>query len=335
MAVKLGMAIVSTDIQEYIQQIRMLDDAGLAMIGSGDSQALYHEQFIRTALAAEHSRRARVGTWITNPITRHPAVTAAAIATVDDIAPGRAFLGVGTGDSTVYNANLRPASLATLERFVKTIRELHQDGVSNWRGKECYLGWAKRRIPIGMAVSGPRAMRLAGRLADVVWVCFGVQEDQISLAKQYLQEGATEAGRSLDDIDIWWMVQMNIAGSRAQALEPIKANLATSGHITFRYGLEGKAVPEQYQQQIQELARRYQPTRHFDNVSLTDDLGITDYLADRLAILGTVEDCIQRIKELETFGANQLFFYTALPDKERLLAHIANDVIPAVGADTR
>ena len=71
------------------------------------------------------------------------------------------------------------------------------------------------------------------------------------------------------------------------------------------------------------------------NLSLTDDLGVTDYLADRLAILGTVEDCVQRIKELERLGANQLFVYTALPDKERLLEHIANDVIPAVGADTR
>jgi len=59
---------------------------------------------------------------------------------------------------------------------------------------------------------------------------------------------------------------------------------------------------------------------------------LTDYLADRLAILGTVDDCIQRVKDLEALGVNQLFFYTALPDKEKLLTHIANDVIPAVGA---
>lgn len=335
MAVKLGMAIVSTDIPEFIQQVRMLDDAGIAMLGNGDSQALYHEQFIRTALAAEHSRHARVGTWITNPITRHPAVTAAAIATVDDIAPGRAFLGVGTGDSTVYNASLRPASLATLERFISTVRELHLDGASKWRGKDCYLGWAKRRIPIGMAVSGPRAMRMAGRLADVVWVCFGIQDHEIALAKQYLEEGAREAGRSLADIDVWWMVQFNIAGSRAEAVEPIKANLATSGHIIFRYTLEGKTVPAQFQEGAQQLARRYQPTRHFDNVTLTDDLGLTDYLVDRLAIVGTVEDCVERIKDLERLGADQLFFYTALPDKDRLLRHIAEDVIPAVGASAK
>ena len=331
MSVELGVAIVSSDIQEYLRQVRMLDDAGVTMIGCGDSQALYHEQFIRCALAAEHSVRARVGTWITNPITRHPAVTAAAIATVDDIAPGRAFLGVGTGDSTVYNTSLRPARLATLERFIHTIRELHQGGVSEWQGGPCYLTWAQRRIPIGMAVSGPRAMRMAGRLADIVWVCFGLQDEEIAQAKQYLEEGAREAGRTLDDIDLWWMVQFNIAESRQAALEPIKANLATSGHIIFRYGLEGKVVPPQYQHQAEELARRYKPIHHFDSSGLTDELGMTEYLADRLAIVGTVDECVQRIKHLDSRGVHKLFFYTALADKDRLFSQLANEVIPVVG----
>ena len=331
MAVKLGLAIVSNDVQEYICQVRMLDGAGIAMIGCGDSQALYHEQLIRCALAAEHTHHARVGTWITNPITRHPAVTAAAIATVDDIAPGRAFLGVGTGDSTVYNASLRPASLATLERFVQTVRELHQDGSSSWRGRPCHLTWARRRIPVGMAVSGPRAMRLAGRIADIVWVCFGLGEQEIALAKQYLEEGTREAGRSLADIDLWWMVQFNIAESSEAALEPVKANLATSAHIIFRYGLEGKAVPPEYQSRVTELARRYQPLRHFDNAGLTDELELTEYLAERLAIAGTAEECIQRIKGLDAAGVGQIFFYTALPDKERLFDQLATRVIPAVG----
>lgn len=331
MPVKIGMAIVSTDIQEYIQQVQLLDQAGIAMIGCGDSQALYHEQFIRCALAAEHTQQARVGTWITNPITRHPAVTAAAITTVDDIAPGRAFLGVGTGDSTVYNAGLRPARLDTLERFVHTLRELHQRGTSEWQGKPCSLTWAQRRIPIGMAVSGPRALRLAGQLADIVWVCFGLQEEHIRLAKQYLQEGAAAAGRTLDDIDLWWVAQGNIAANREMALDPIKPYLATLGHITFRFSLEGKAVPPHYQPQVTELARRYQPMRHFDNLGLTDDLELTEYLANRFAIVGTPQDFVQQLQHLETMGVNQLFFYTALPDKDRLFRHLATDIIPAVG----
>ena len=80
MAVKLGVAIVSNDIREYIQQVRMLDQAGVAMIGSGDSQALYHEQLIRTALAAEHTVNARVGTWITNKLAARNSKLTAEIA---------------------------------------------------------------------------------------------------------------------------------------------------------------------------------------------------------------------------------------------------------------
>jgi 5,10-methylenetetrahydromethanopterin reductase len=330
MPVKFGMAIVSTDIQAYIQQVQYLDHAGIAMIGCGDSQALYHEQFIRTALAAEHTRQARVGTWITNPITRHPAVTAAAITTVDDIAPGRTFLGVGTGDSTVYNAGLRPARLETLARFVRTLRALHQEGTSTWHGKPCSLTWAKRRLPIGMAVSGPRALRLAGELADIVWVCLGLQEDHIALAKHYLQEGAQAAGRTLDDLDLWWVAQCNVADSREAAVAPIKPYLASLGHIAFRFSLEGKAVPPRYREPVQELARRYQPIRHFDNAGLTDELGLTDYLTDRFAIAGSVDACVQQIQHLESLGVTQLFFYTALPEKQRLFRHLAEAIMPAV-----
>jgi 5,10-methylenetetrahydromethanopterin reductase len=330
MGVDFGMAIVSTDIAAYIRQVRRLDEAGIAMIGCGDSQALYHEQFIRCALAAEHSRQARVGTWITNPFTRHPAVTAAAITTVDDIAPGRAFLGVGTGDSTVYNAGLRPARLDTLERFVHTVRALHAEGTATWQGKPCHLTWARRRIPIGMAVSGPRALRLAGQLADIVWVCFGLQEEHIALARQYLQEGAAAAGRSLADIELWWVAQCNVAETREAALAPIKAYLASLGHIAFRFSLDGKAVPPQYQEQVQELARRYQPIRHFDNVGLTDELGLTEYLADRFAVAGTIDACIAQVRRLEALGVQHLFFYTALPDKDRLFRHLAQDLMPAV-----
>ena len=331
MAVKMGLAIISTDAAEYVRQVRMLDQAGVAMIGCGDSQALYHEQFIRCALAAEHSSNAQVGTWITNPITRHPAVTAAAIATVDDLGPGRAFLGVGTGDSTVYNAGLRPSTLAGLERFIHTVRELHEDGSSTWQGKECHLTWVKRRIPIGMAVSGPRAMRMAGRLADIVWVCFGLQEEEVAIARGYLEEGAREAGRSIDDIDVWWMVQFNVDDSREAAVDAIKANLASSGHIIFRYGLEGKAVPAEYAEQMGELARRYKPIQHFGNVGLTDDLGVTDYLARRLAIAGTPEECVADIKRLEGLGVDKLFFYTSLPDKDRLFSRLVDEVMPRIG----
>lgn len=114
-------------------------------------------------------------------------------------------------------------------------------------------------------------------------------------------------------------------------MEPLAANLATSGHIIFRYGLDGKAVPPEHQQGANELAHLYQPLKHFGNSDLPGQLGLTDYLADRLAIVGNTEEVIQRIKTLESQGVDKLFFYTALPDKQRLFNQLAEEVLPAVG----
>ena len=67
----------------------------------------------------------------------------------------------------------------------------------------------------------------------------------------------------------------------------------------------------------------------FCHVSM-DDLAKLIRGADRLAIVGTTEECIDRIKTLESQGVDQLFFYTALPDKQRLFNQLAEEVLPAV-----
>ena len=59
-------------------------------------------------------------------------------------------------------------------------------------------------------------------------------------------------------------------------------------------------------------------------MGLTDELGITDYLARRLAIAGTPEECVADIKRLEGLGVDKLFFYTSLPDKDRLFDRLVN-----------
>ena len=74
----------------------------------------------------------------------------------------------------------------------------------------------------------------------------------------------------------------------------------------------------------------YQPLKHFGNSDLPGELGLTDYLAGRLAIVGNTKEVIQRIKSLESQGVDKLFFYTALPDKQRLFNQLAEEVLPAV-----
>ena len=81
-----------------------------------DSQNLAGDVYVTLALAAEATGRIAIGTGVTNPYTRHPAVTAASIATIQELTEGRAVLGIGRGDSALAYLGLAPAPVPVFER---------------------------------------------------------------------------------------------------------------------------------------------------------------------------------------------------------------------------
>ena len=321
----IGLSIVGDTLDNFVRYVRQAEEMGVDMIGMGDSQSLYHEMWVRTALAAVNTQHVRVGTWCTNPLTRHPAVTASAVATIDDLTGGRAFLGIGPGDSATYNLGLRPAKLDTLEQYIRVVRDLLQQGTAPWRGRVTRLDWAKRHVPIGMPASGPRALRLAGRLADIVWVCTGIEPDPVAEAYALLEEGAREVGRSLEDLEVWWVAHLNVGDSYEAAIEELKFSLASYAHIIFRFTLEGKAVPDDLADALRSLCDGYQSQFHVTpggvnpNAQLVDQLGLTDYLANRLAIAGSVDQCLQRIQEVRRYGVDRLWFPIRFANKEPVM----------------
>lgn len=123
---------------------------------------LVADPYLELLLAARETQRLRLGPGVTNPITRHPAVTAAAIATLQIESGGRAVLVLGRGDSAVLTLGLRPASTRVLEAALSTLDTcLH--------GQATPMGWvtpfAMREVPISVAATGRRRSpsALAGR----------------------------------------------------------------------------------------------------------------------------------------------------------------------------
>jgi 5,10-methylenetetrahydromethanopterin reductase len=106
------------------------------------------------ALCAQATQRVLIGPTVTNPITRHPAVAASGIATIDEIAPGRAIFGIGSGDSAILNLAERPATLADLRAYVGAVRDLHTRREAEWRGRTARLTWAPRPVPIYLSAEG-------------------------------------------------------------------------------------------------------------------------------------------------------------------------------------
>ena len=96
---------------------RTAEASGFNAVGIGDSQSLYRETFLASALALQNTTDVQVGPRVINPVTRHPAVSASGILTLDEIARGRVLLGIGTGDSSVHNAGVKPANMAKTKRL--------------------------------------------------------------------------------------------------------------------------------------------------------------------------------------------------------------------------
>lgn len=322
------------DPQAFVREVELADTLGYDMINVGDSQSMYREVYVSLAVAALHTTRARLGPLVTNPVTRHPAVTASAIATIDELSGGRAMLGIGTGDSAVRNLRHRPGRLAELEAYVTSVQQLTRGNEVEFDGATVHTRWASRGVPVYVTAEGPRTIRMAGRVADGVVLHTGTHPDIIADSLRLLHEGADEAGRDPEDIDVWLFLKAGIGDSRDEAVDGIRMGLAGSAHHAFRFTLEGKHVPADLHPAIRELVERYETRQHEiwdgQNRSLTEELGLTDYLADRFGLIGTPTQCIERLRTLEQAGIKNIVLAALGPDPMNVIRRFGQEVFPHV-----
>ena len=106
MTARLGLLCLPRSVTSAVADARLAEDVGFSLVGVADSQSVFRELYATMALCAQATRRVRIGPAVTNPVTRHPAVAASGIATIDEIAPGRAVFGIGSGDSAILNLEI-------------------------------------------------------------------------------------------------------------------------------------------------------------------------------------------------------------------------------------
>ena len=336
MRLSCGVLFLPRRIAEVGEHARLAEAAGFDLLGFGDSQSLFQEVYVSLALAAFHTSQARLGPAVTNPLTRHPAVTAAAIASVNELSGGRAFLGIGTGDSAVLNLGLRPVTMDGLREYVKTLRSLWSGTPIAYRGTTARLEWVRRPAPIFLAAEGPRMLHLAGEVADGVIVGTGLLPEVIADSLDRIHGGARAAGRDPEAIEVWFLAKACFAESQSAALEEIKMALAASAHHAFRFTLEGKRVPAELVLPIERLKAAYQPHAHESlgpspNARLVDELGLGEYLAERFAVAGTPAAVAKRIRELAALGAERLLVTAIVKGPGAFLAAWRDQVRPALG----
>ncbi len=296
-----GVGLFPTEpLPQMIRLAKVTEELGFSHIWVGDSHLIWREAYVNMAAMAFNTTKVKIGTGVTNPLTRHPSVVGSAYATLEEYAPGRMIVGIGLGDSSVETMGMKPAKLAFFEKTMKQMRDL-LDGkeVQLESGKIHILHPCKRRVPIYIAASGPKMLELSGRIADGIIVLVGIADDYIAHARDKIAAGAKAAGRNIADIDLVLWVPCAVSDS-APAKDAVKAHVARVVAHPLPYVLD----PNE-QKVLEEIRKTYDYYHHMDQQANHAEV-IPDWLVDKFAIAGTVAECRAQIERIKKTGIRQI-----------------------------
>src|SRR5712664_2426470 len=208
----------SRSVDAFAADVRRAEQLGWDAALQPDSQLRRRDTYVLLAAAARATARIALGPLLANPVNRHPTVTASSIATVDELAPGRVLLGWGVGDTAVRLAGLRPARVKELEASTRLMRALLD-------GQAVEVGAARparlphhRPVPIWIAAGGPRTLRMAGGVADGVFIRVGTHAANLSTAIEAIRAGAAEAERDPASVRLGAIFHTVLVDDAARAL---------------------------------------------------------------------------------------------------------------------
>ena len=295
--------------------VRDCEAAGFDAAGFLDSQMITRDVFVVLAHAASITSSIRLMPAVTNPLSRHVTVLASAIRSVADIAPGRTELWLGRGFSSVNLVGLPYATVAQLGESVSRLRRLLAGEWDVIPGAHTRMHAGDgTRIPIILAATGPRALRLAGAVADGVLVSVGNEMSALESARDLVHTGAREAGRDPANLRIIVNLRTVIRDDREQArawASPLCAHELSETDWLASHGIDvhGLETPS-------ELTRLYPDHFHAEDweqaVRLSSFLpaDLRARMSDLLGMIGTPEDCVRCLRRLQLAGFDEVYMQT-------------------------
>jgi 5,10-methylenetetrahydromethanopterin reductase len=155
-------------------------------------------------------------------------------------------------------------------------------------------------IPIYVAASAPKILRMSGRIADGVIVLVGTAPHFIEAAMKTIEAGAAESGRTLDDLHIVLWTPTAIDDDRVAARDLVRAHVS---RVAIR-PLPAQVDPS-LEKAIDHIRESYNYYEHMNTQASHADL-VPDELVDLFALAGTRDECAQRLKEIEGLGIDQV-----------------------------
>jgi 5,10-methylenetetrahydromethanopterin reductase len=300
---------------DLMRLVRSIEAAGFDGAGILDSQMISRDTFVALGQAATHTTRLTLFPAVTNPLTRHASVLAGGIQTVAELAPGRVKFIIGTGYTSASTIGRKAATLAEMRACVQTVRALLRGETVDFDGTPGRLGFAEGQpVPVIMAASGPKAIELAGEIADGALLLVGFNRGIVETALGYLQRGASKSGRRLEDLEVIWAVRTRTARTTAEARRAARPTVVHWG--VLRWGgywvepagltLPQLEIPDAVHKIYPDLSHAPDWEAAIEATSFVPD-EIVAQLCDAYGLIGTPEDCARRIVEMTALGVRNLY----------------------------
>ena len=281
-------------LDELVKLVKLAEDVGFEYAWITDH---YNNKNVYETLAliANATETIKMGPGVTNPYVRSPAISASAIATIDEISEGRATFGIGPGDKATFDALgiawEKPVS--TIKAAIADINTLLAGGKTE---AGAALGGAKavqEHIPIYMGAQGPKMLETAGEIADGVLINASNPKDY-EAAMPMIKKGI---GDQAKDFDVGAYTATSIGADSDAAKNAAKIVVAFIAAGSPPPVIERHGLPEGFNTQMGDFLAK-------------GDFGgaigaVTDEALDAFSVCGTPDEFIPKIEGLAEMGVTQ------------------------------
>ena len=299
-------------IPEVVDFTSRCEDAGFAGVGFVDSQLLLRDVFMAMGQAAAATSRIRLMPAVTNPLTRHVSVLASAARSVGDQAPGRVEVWIGRGFSSL---NIVGLPYATVRQMRETVVDLKRLLAGEW---DVFPGVHSRMrhgggspVPVYIAASGPKALQLAGEIADGVLLSVDLTPQALEWGRRMIAEGAERAGRDPAEVEVILAVRTTIREDAEEARA--WASPLCAQRLRDKPWLEEMAIDTGGLQTPLELGQLYPDLFHAEEweraieISSIIPQDVRALMSDAIGLIGDPQHCLRRLRELRTAGFDHIF----------------------------
>ena len=343
-----------------IDYVVRAEELGYSHAWLADSQMLWSDCYAALALAATRTKRIHLGTGVAITGTRPAPNNASGIATINALAPGRTFFGVGAGNTAMRVMGLPPQRIAQFDRYLATVAPL-------LRGEEAVLRQGERerpirhimpdagfvnfrdRIPLYVSGFGPKSLALAGKHGDGAVLALPANPAAMANVWQRIEEGANQAGRCLDRAAYYTtaLTTMVVLDPGEAVDSPrVKAECGAMAmaavHFAYdqfrNFGRRPSAyllgIWEDYRALIESYPeeRRHQRIHagHNCHVVPEEERFLTPEVLCATAMIGTKGELVERLRALAGAGLDQVMILPNWDTRFDVLERVAKDILPNV-----